>query len=136
MGTIIHDIGTAIGTSTSDWLLFIMLCATFLWYRASLRSTIRRFEGFLSSLTKEFTLKIDSNAAIVKDHLDAYNITHEKSWTALRDLVQELKAGKVWKEEYLLQVSNLKDKGEVRDERIKDLDERIKCIERARRKED
>ncbi len=122
MGNIIQQVGVAIGATASDYLLLVLIIGSFLWFRAALRVTVKRFESILKS-----------DASIVKEHLDNYNVTHEKSWTALRELVEELKAGKVWKEEYLGQIQFLKDKNEDMKERIKDLDTRVHCIERGRR---
>jgi len=118
----IIDVWKSIYPSLADCILLMFCIAMFFWFKASIKNTMSRF-----------TEMIQANAATVKEHLDQYNITHEKNWQALSDLVSELKNGKVWQNEYLLQVQNIKEQDARRDERIKDLDERLKCIERKRR---
>ena len=118
----IFEVWKSIYPTLADSLLFVFMVAMFFWFRYSVRASI-----------KDFKASIDLNAATVKDHLDNYNKIHEKSWTTLNDLVQELKMGKVWKDEYLLKIRNLEDKGLARDERIKDLNERVRCIEESKR---
>lgn len=120
----IFDVWKSIYPSLADCILLLFCIAMFFWFRASIKNTMARF-----------TEMIQANALTVKEHLDQYNMTHEKSWQALSDLVNELKEGKVWQNEYLLQIQNIKDKGEMRDERIKDIDERLKCVGRNRRAE-
>jgi len=118
----IFEVWSMVYPSLADCIILAIIFLAFLWLRGSVKNGLR-----------EFKKDIFENASNVREHLDIFNATHEKSWKALSELVQELKAGKVWQNEYNIQIENLKEKGTMRDERIKDLAERLKCIERGRR---
>lgn len=121
----IFDVWKSVYPTLADTILFIFCVAMFFWFRATIKNTMARF-------TEMMTL----NTRSVKDHLDAYNATHQKNWDTLSELVVELKDKKVWQNEYLMMMQNVQDKGTYRDERIRDLDERLKCLERKRRPSD
>lgn len=124
MENTIFDVWKSVYPSLADCILLTFCIGMFFWFRFTIKNTMARF-----------TEMIQANALTVKEHLNAYNATHEKSWRALSDLVNELKDGKVWQNEYLLQVQNIRDNDSHRDERIRDIDERLKLIERAKRGE-
>jgi hypothetical protein len=121
----IMEIWQQVYPSLADCILLVLCASMFLWFRASIKSAI-----------KQFTTTMNTNAVSVKEHLDAYNIAHEKSWTTLSDLVKELKIGKVWEGEYKSEIEHLKTMGKIRDDKIEKLDERLLCIERGRRNGD
>ena len=121
----ILDVWSKVYPSLADCILLILSLGIFFWFRSSIKGAIQQFTD---------SLKI--NALSVKEHLDNYNEAHEKSWFALSELVQELKSGKVWQKEYELQIKNLEFVNVALLDKIKDLDERLKCIERERRLED
>jgi hypothetical protein len=124
MENTIFDVWKSISPSLADTILFAFCVSMFFWFRHSIKST-------MSSVLD----MIQANAVTVKTHLDMYTVTHEKCWTALADLVSELKKDKVWQREYDLQIANLNKDAEFRDSRIKDIDDRLKCVERNRRVE-
>ena len=125
MENTVFDVWKMVYPSLADCIIMAVVMVTFLWLRSSIKTGLR-----------EFRKDIFENAKTVREHLDTFNDTHEKSWKALSELVQELKAGKVWQNEYNLQIDNLKEKGQMRDDRIRDIDDRLKCIERGRRDTD
>ena len=139
MGIII-EIGKMIGTTASDYLLLLFIITLFLWYRKALKATVERFEGHILTFTREFTEKIDANAASVKEHLDNYSVNHERNWDNIDNLVKELKEKKVSLTEYKNQLDLVHERYETNRDKIQDLkerfekmDEHIRYMEQGRR---
>lgn len=127
----IMEVWKLVYPSLADCILFVMSFGIVWWFRNAIKNTIHQFTVEL----KAVTLLISTNSDTVREHLDAYNATHEKSWTSLAELVQELKDKKVWQNEYLLEIRNVEERHQRNRQDIEKLDERVKCLERQRRRE-